>query len=324
MKSRFLLGCAVIAVVVAWTTRAPNCRAQSPPQSEAGPIAAQVGNHAIYESTVRRFVEFRFPKREFQEPTLSVILANALEHLVDRAIIYQYLVATGQWADPSAIRLDIETFEKQLQRADMTLDQHLAEKNISREQFEFETGWRLSWRKYLDKTLTESNLAGYFAAHRRQFDGTELKVAHLFIKDDSEDTLRELNEIHERLQANPLEWEKLVAQHSQAPSKEHGGELGWIAIDGPMPPEFTEATFQLEAGQISKPVKTRLGMHLIKCLEVKPGKKGPLDAREELMASGKEFLFNKLASDHRAKLEIRYSEDFPHLNANGELVVPRR
>ncbi len=131
-------------------------------------------------------------------------------------------------------------------------------------------------------------------------------------------------QIHEQLQTDPLEWGKLVAKHSQAPSKDSGGEIGWIAMDGPMPPDFTQAAFELDAGQISGPVTTRMGLHLIKCLEVKPGKKGPLDARDELIVSAKEFLFNKLAKDHRAEVEIRYSDKFPHLNAKGELVAPGR
>ncbi len=174
-----------IVLTVGWLASA--CHGQTSQASETGAIAAQVGSHSILESTVRRFVSTRFPNRNFEEPALSAIQAHALEHLVHRAIIYQYLVTTGQWVDPSAIRLDMEEFEKQLQRADLTLEKHLAEKKISREQFEFETGWRLSWRKYLDKTLTETNLAGYFAEHRREFDGTQLKVAHLLFKEDSED-----------------------------------------------------------------------------------------------------------------------------------------
>jgi parvulin-like peptidyl-prolyl isomerase len=324
MQSRSWFFWALTTCVVAWTSSAHRCAAQPPVESESAAVAAQVGDHAIYESTVLRFLETRFPKLTFQEPALSAIRAHALEHLVHRAIIYQYLVATGQWVDQAAIQLDIETYEKQLQRADITLAQHLAEKKISREQFEFETGWRLSWKKYLDKSLTEANLAAYFAAHRRQFDGTELKVAQLLLKDDSEDARRELNRIYEQLQDNPGDWNNLVAQHSQAPSKDQGGELGWIAIDGPMPPDFTQAAFELEANQISQPVKTQMGMHLIKCLEVRPGKKGPLDSREELMASAKEFLFNKLANDHRTEFEIRYADNFPHLNASGEVVSPRK
>lgn len=60
----------------------------------------------------------------------------------------------------------------------------------------------------------------------------------------------------------------LAREYSQDSSAANGGDLGWFG-DGMMVPEFEAAVHQLKAGQISAPVKTQFGWHLIKLNEVR-------------------------------------------------------
>lgn len=276
------------------------------PEQNSAVIAATVGETRISVQSVSRFVDKLFAQKKLSEKAASVARQHALQHLVDRAIVRHYLISNQRWVDESVVRLEIEKLESDLARADVTLSTHLEKEKISREQFVYELEWRLSWEKYLDKVLTDKRLDQYFESKRREFDGTELKVAHLLIKDDSDNAHEQLIEIRNRLTADPNLWNELVAKHSQAASKDDGGVIGWIRIDGPMPKKFTTSAFALEQNGISKPLQTKFGTHLIKCLEVKPGKKGPRDAREKVAVSAKKFLFEKLARDNQDKLEITY------------------
>lgn len=64
------------------------------------------------------------------------------------------------------------------------------------------------------------------------------------------------------------EFSELAKQKSLCPSKRDGGDLGWFGR-GQMVREFEQAAFGLQPGEVSKPVKTPFGWHIIKLIESK-------------------------------------------------------
>ena len=62
-------------------------------------------------------------------------------------------------------------------------------------------------------------------------------------------------------------FEKTAKEKSMCPSAKKGGELGWFG-KGQMAKEFEQAAFALKVGELSKPVKTQFGWHIIKINDV--------------------------------------------------------
>lgn len=63
-------------------------------------------------------------------------------------------------------------------------------------------------------------------------------------------------------------FEDIAKQKSTCPSGKNGGDLGWFGR-GMMVKEFEQAAFALKKGELSKPVKTQFGWHVIKVEDVK-------------------------------------------------------
>src|SRR3546814_6215338 len=82
-------------------------------------------------------------------------------------------------------------------------------------------------------------------------------------------------------------------------SKDSGGDLGWIAHDGGMVQPFEDALFAMQPGDVSEPVKTDFGWHVIKLREVRSGQQTSFaEARAQLEGEqaevARERAFNEL------------------------------
>jgi peptidyl-prolyl cis-trans isomerase C len=83
--------------------------------------------------------------------------------------------------------------------------------------------------------------------------------------------------------AEGADFAELAAENSIGPSGPNGGQLGWFTA-GMMVPEFEEAVFELEAGEVSVPVQTQFGWHVILLNETREQAPPALeDVRAELI-----------------------------------------
>lgn len=90
-----------------------------------------------------------------------------------------------------------------------------------------------------------------------------------------------LGELRDRVVNGRASFEALARQHSQDGSASQGGDLGW-ASPGRYVPEFEQVLERLQPGEISPPVVSRFGVHLIQLLERRQATLDPREQREML------------------------------------------
>jgi len=122
---------------------------------------------------------------------------------------------------------------------------------------------------------TEDDLRAYYTDNLARFvTNEERKSRHILIAIDEdtneEDALETILNVQERLASESFE--AVAKEFSDDPgSADLGGDLGW-AEPGLFVPEFDKVLFALEVNELSEPVKTEFGYHLIRLDELKEGK----------------------------------------------------
>lgn len=108
-------------------------------------------------------------------------------------------------------------------------------------------------------TVSEEDAKKYYDENTAQFNkGETVDAKHILV--DSKETCEK---VREEIASGAISFEDAANKYSSCPSKENQGSLGEFGR-GMMVPEFEEAAFTLEIGELSQPVQTQFGYHLIK------------------------------------------------------------
>lgn len=195
-------------------------------------ILAVVNGKEITEDTVLKFLNDLGPQMamQFQSPEG---IKRVVDELINQELIY--LDALENELDKE------EAFTKELERFKEGLLKQYALNNIL---------FRI--------TVTEGEILDFYNKNKQNFQKPESVIASHILVDSEEkakDIIKEINE--------GLSFEEAAKKYSSCPSKEQGGNLGEFT-KGQMVPEFELAAFNMEVNNISNPVKTQFGYHIIK------------------------------------------------------------
>ena len=125
--------------------------------------------------------------------------------------------------------------------------------------------------------VTESDVqAAYDARYADGFGGDEYNASHILVETEEEAAM-----IKVELDAG-AGFAAIAKERSTGPSGPNGGELGWFGT-GQMVPEFEAAVVALEPGQVSDPVQTQFGWHVIVLNDKRKAEAPAMDeVREEI------------------------------------------
>ncbi len=144
-------------------------------------------------------------------------------------------------------------------------------------------------------TVTEDEIKKHYDEHQKEFMAEEtVSASHILV--DSEDKAKE---ILSDIKGGKISFEDAAKANSSCPSKERGGDLGKFG-KGQMVPEFDAAVFAMEVGELSEPVKTQFGYHLIKLTAKNAAEQIPFAEMHDQLR--KAILTNKQQAAYSSKL----------------------
>jgi peptidyl-prolyl cis-trans isomerase SurA len=162
--------------------------------------------------------------------------------------------------------LDEASLERELKREGMSLTDLRA--NIERRSLiekvkQFEVASKI--------VVTDEEARRYYDAHKddfRQPERVRLREIVLLTEKRPEDQVRKEIEEIAALIKNGADFAELATLFSQAPTAENGGDLGLLKTSD-LTPDISAEALKLEPGQVSQPIPTKYGLHLLKLVERK-------------------------------------------------------
>jgi peptidyl-prolyl cis-trans isomerase D len=151
--------------------------------------------------------------------------------------------------------------------------------------------------------INDDEIAEYYDEYPSEFQNPKtVEARHILIKVDAQANPEDVAKAKERIEGvlqkakDGEDFAELAKQFSEGPSKDQGGYLGTFRRESMVKP-FSDKAFAMKAGEISDPVKTQFGWHIIKVEKVN-------DASTTSLADATDKI--------RQKLAVNYSKDLAY------------
>ncbi len=167
-------------------------------------------------------------------------------------------------------------------------------------------------------TVSEDDIQDYYESNPEKFKSPKtVEARHILIKLGPDANAEEVESARQRIETvlemakEGRDFAELAKQYSEGPTKTQGGNLGAFRREAMVKP-FADKAFSMKAGEISEPVRTRFGWHIIKVEKVNPEKTLTLsEAEGDILKNLKADFSKNLAYD---EAEAVYDESFEGRN----------
>jgi peptidyl-prolyl cis-trans isomerase C len=308
---KWMAGALAVAVALAWGVW--HTKAQ-PPAAGAKPVAVVNGEGipmAELEAALRQAGPTVVQMPEAQKKQVQV---QALGFLIDKALMRQFLTRNNVPVDPTEVNRKVAEMEAGLKKAGKTLQDWCRDSNQTEQQVRELIAGEVQWHTYARQHLTEADVEQFYKDNKDFFDRTTVRASHILLRLPATATESEraqarakLADLRAQILAGKVDFAEAAKTHSQCPSAEKGGDLGFILRKWMVDESFARAAFAVPAGQVSDIVETDFGLHLIKVTERKPGEASDYAKIKEQVADIciQDLAMNVLAAQRKAaKVEV--------------------
>ena len=256
----------------AWLALGPSGSAAA---ETANRIVAVVNDDVITEadvtSRVSELLEAQ-PPDAANTPRAADVHQMMLRHLIEQRLILQEAKRLNITIEADAID---DRFEKIREKfdSDEALTAALTQSALTQEGLKEQIRQQLMVDRLIDAkvrstiSVSPQEVAKELEGHPEVVKtGDRVRASHLLIRVTEarpEEKARALIDDLHRLIRGGADFAQLAKRYSEDPLAESGGSMGWVA-QGELLPELDQALFTLEPGQLSGPMKTRLGFHLVR------------------------------------------------------------
>jgi parvulin-like peptidyl-prolyl isomerase len=296
--------------------------------------AAKVNGQSIPEVAVQRGLR-RVPAARQAEARPAL-----LDFLIENALIDQYLAQLKVEVDKKDVEAHVQKIFEEIKKSNSKVEDVLKELLLTEAELRTQVEADLRWNKFVEGQATDENLRKFFEANHETFDGTQVRARHILITPSASDP-KSAEEAVARLKQYKKEAEdagtaaakelpanadaftkkrtyndaleaafaERARKNSVCGSAKAGGDLEYFERTHGMVEPFARAAFALKPYEMSDPVKTQFGYHLILVTDRRQGREVKFEDKD-MKDRVKEVYGDRLreavvaAMRPRAKIEI--------------------
>lgn len=235
----------------------------------------------IFSFTNREIVatvgDSKITKDELYDTLVKQGGANVLSQMIDAEIINQEVKKENIEVTDEEIDAEMENYMAQFGGEEM-FEAALQQRGLTKDDLKGDIIQYVQIEKLVDSriTISDEEINEYFEENKDKLGQEEqVKASHILVEDEktAKDLKKQLDE--------GADFAELAKEHSKDPgSAENGGDLGFFG-KGKMVKEFEEAAFAAKVDEITEPVKSEKGYHIIKVAEKKEAKEATLEENKE-------------------------------------------
>ncbi len=267
-------------------------------------IVATVNGEEIFRKQLDRRLDVL--RRMNQKVTRAVQL-EVIGQLTKKVLLKQFVEGRDIKVSGGEIQGELEKIKYFLKSnpndSDKSLEEILKTQGSNIGELEDEIRRTLALSKYLDGRVDDEEKSKYFEANINAFNGEKVKASHVLIDTTKLKTEAELEKAKQKIEEvkkeidNGADFAEMAREYSTCPSAENGGDIGFFQRKGSLVEEFAEAAFSMKVGEISEPVKTQFGYHIIKVTDKEEGK----DVNYEDVADMVDFVYMQIKTEDLLK-----------------------
>lgn len=232
-------------------------------------------------------VTAQFKKQGAELPVEAILRKQILERLITDTLQLQYAAQTGLKVDDNQLDKTIGRIAEQNQLSLAEFTEALAKDGVSMTKFRADIRNEITLARLRERevdgrvNVSESEIDNFLtsqAANNENQD--EYEIAHLLIRTPEEGATEEIQKAKSKVDSALTElkagvsFAKVSASFSDAPNALEGGSLGWKKASQ-MPALFLDALKAMQVGDVSAPLRSPNGFHVLK-LNNKRGGNSPL------------------------------------------------
>lgn len=268
--------------------------AQSPPVTPAArsAILNQVLATVNGENVTRRELLDFLSRYQIPRGDEATAYKDAVDSLINTHLINQYLVRQRIAVSDDKVNQALESLKKQLAQDGTDLASEILRSGMSMDDVRKEYANRIRWVEFLNTRATDAELRRFADNHKDLFNGTRVKASHILLKVDPTATPAQKEQVRQKLLAikkdiasGQTTFAAAANKNSEDPANSEGagGDVGYFTLDSGIIEEFAHAAFAMKKNDISDPVETPYGYHLIQVTDRKEGTKFDFEQNKPLV-----------------------------------------